>query len=354
MKKRVIVAMSGGVDSSVAALILKEELGYEVIGVTIKLTKCNESQLTDLKEKVSCCGWEGIDSAKKVAQTLGIPHYVLDGVDIFYEKVILYTWRSYLQGETPNPCVWCNRFLKFDLLENFRRQLEAHYISTGHYANIEKIGNSFYLKKGKDYKKDQSYFLYLMKEEELNRYLFPIGVLKKEDVRKIALRRGLSSATRPESQDICFPIFDIFDENKRSGAIVDTSYKRIGTHKGYYFYTVGQRRGLGIRQKKAYYIIRIAPKQNQIIVGSKKETFQDTMWVELHNWLGELEYTKGYVVKIRSRHEGSIAKIVEDIDQKYIKVRFEVPQQHITPGQIAVFYEGDIVKGGGKILNWLF
>lgn len=348
LKTKVVIALSGGVDSSVAAYMLQKQ-GFDVIGVTLKLFSC---EIDDENGGIKCCGMGGIDAARATCNLLNIPYYVLDSQDLFKEKVLQLSYNSYLCGETPNPCAWCNKYLKFGYLWQFAQKIDAQYLATGHYAKIVAENNKKYLAKGISLAKDQSYFLYFLEPDDLNHIIFPLGDLEKTEVRQIASNLNLPAAKRPESQDICFALFSKLINNDSSGDIVNYSGKIIGKHKGYQFFTIGQRHGLSLRKGKPYHVIEIAPKQNQIIAETKEYLFRKFFWVELNK---EIEDIDGeFNIKIRSRNSGADGRIIEVWGKKYVKVEFNDPQISITPGQIAVFYRNGVVSGGGKILSWKF
>jgi len=365
MKVKVVVAMSGGVDSSAAAGILQKQ-GYEVIGITM----CFGFKEAG-KKKPSCCGLEGIEDARRVARALGIKHYVLNFDQVLQEKVIKNFISEYLSGRTPNPCVRCNEYLKFERLLDKAKSLGAKYLATGHYARIvtrsqgHKVTSKiFLLKKGKDKYKDQSYFLYRLKQEQLKHILFPLGDYTKTQVRKIAAEFDLPVKDKPGSQEICFIPDDdyrIFLSQAlrskglkiRPGPIVDSSGKALGEHKGIPFYTIGQREGLGIAAGYPIYIIRMDSRKNTIVVGKKEEVFSSGLVA------GDLSFTNEAVkrevalrVKIRYNHPEVSSKITP-LDGGKVKVIFSKLQFAVTPGQSAVFYRGNTVVGGGIIESGL-
>ncbi|HUT69530.1 MAG TPA: tRNA 2-thiouridine(34) synthase MnmA [Desulfatiglandales bacterium] len=356
--KRVIVAMSGGVDSSVAAAILKEE-GYQVIGVTMQIWP-PDRQKRELDPFGGCCGVSAVEDAKRVAYKLNIPHYVLNFRDIFFQKVITPFCQDYSLGRTPNPCIKCNQYIKFGALLRKGRELGASSIATGHYARVEKdqVTGRYALRRGFDRRKDQSYFLYPLTQDQLKRVLFPVGDHSKEGVREIAGELGLSVAAKPESQEICFIPHNDYPRFLREhtpptavrGPIVDRQGDVLGEHQGIPFYTIGQRKRLGISSSEPLYVIAINPEENSIVVGSKGETYGDELIASHLNWISinKLEHSIEASVKIRYLHEEAEATITP-LNEDKVNIRFKELQMAITPGQAAVFYEGDTVIGGGTI-----
>jgi tRNA-specific 2-thiouridylase len=351
-RKKVLVAMSGGVDSSMAAAILKGD-GYEVIGATMKIWP--KENCGDHREK-SCCSLQDIEDAKKVCDVLGIRHYVLNFEKIFKKEVIDYFTQEYLAGKTPNPCIICNEKIKFGALLNKTRGLGCDFISTGHYARIEKNG-IYKLKESIDKTKDQSYVLFLLTTSQIEKTLLPVGGLSKNKVKDEARRLGLAVYNKKESQEICFVPDDDYSgfikrycgvETKR-GDIVDTSGKVLGNHDGFWNFTVGQRKGLGISHKRPLYVIEIDSKKNVVIVGGLSEIKKKRFVVRDVNWL--FKKNKDYFeagVKIRYNHKKSFA-VLKEIEDNKVEVEFKEPQEAITPGQAAVFYDGEYVLGGGWI-----
>lgn len=346
MGKKILVAMSGGVDSSVAASLLKEK-GYEVSGVTL----CFGVKVDE--EKVKCCGPQAIEDAKRVAHSLGIPHYVMDFSKELEEKVINKFVSEYLKGRTPNPCIDCNRFLKFGILLEKALIMGFDFLATGHYARIEENKESFILKKAKDKVKDQSYFLYPIRREMLKFIIFPLGELTKEQVREIAKERNLPIFNKPQSQDLCF----IPERDYRKfilqrinyvepGEIVDMEGNVLGKHKGLFHYTIGQREGIGISNKYPLYVLAKDIEKNQLKVGPKKYLKVSGLIASDLNILVDNLPQEAYAL-IRYRHKGRRCNIFKEGEK--VKVIFEGKEEAVTPGQSVVFYDEDIVLGGGII-----
>ena len=370
---KVIVAMSGGVDSSVAAYLLKKQ-GLDVIGLSFELWDSR-----DLKSSAICCSVETIKLAKSVANKLGIKHYTVDVRDAFYSHVIEEFCESYIKGVTPNPCILCNKYIKFAFLLKKAEELGADIVATGHYARIGKRQNTEYraqstehrtqtegsrrvlLKRGIDPRKDQSYVLYVMKQEELSKTVFPLGEMRKEETRAIAGDLGLATALRAESQEICFVgddkyadfIKELSPESVRPGPVIDTSGKVVGEHKGIAFYTIGQRKGLGISSLKPHYVADINRKSNTIIVGPREDAMKKSFKVRELNWISidSLSVPLPAHIKIRSTTK-EMPAIISPAENGKVLVEFEKPQWAPAPGQSAVFYSGDVVIGGG-IIEWL-
>jgi tRNA-specific 2-thiouridylase len=350
MKKKVIVAMSGGVDSSVAAALLQKE-GYDVIGVTLNLFSPEGA-------KTACCG--AADSgarARAVCDALGVRHYVKNASDVFKKNVIDEFVNSYLSGSTPNPCVDCNRFVKFAYLFELSGAFGADYLATGHYARIEKSPDGFRLLRGADPLKDQSYFLYCLKKERLQRILFPLGGLVKKEVRRIAAESGLPTAKEKESNDICFigeGNYDAYLKNSggvkpRPGRIVDAKGKKLGRHEGFYNYTIGQRRGLGVYGSERLYVTELRPDANEVVLGKLSEACFCGIEVAGVNWLAKKPAAGECVdAQIRYRHKPVSCLVVSCEGERFSGI-FNEPQFAPAKGQSLVFYEGDRVLGGGVI-----
>lgn len=343
--------MSGGVDSSTAACLLSEQ-GYEVIGITLKFPSFSAN-----KSK-GCCGIEGIEDARSVAQKLGIPFYVLNYEKEIEDVVIRYFCKEYLAGRTPNPCIVCNERIKFGSLLNKAKSLGAEFVATGHYARIENTSGRYLLKRGVDGKKEQSYFLFSLSQGQLGSILFPLGEYTKEEVRKIARKFGLKVHDKPGSQEICFLgdtdyrkfLKSRFDEHIfKPGIIVDNKGKILGKHEGVVFYTIGQRKGIGA-QGKPFYVTGIDIKENKLVIGEEKDIYRDEMTAESCNWIAMEKIKDNFEVKAAIRYNHMPDKaMVSPLKNNKVKVKFEKSQRAITPGQAVVFYRGDLVIGGGWI-----
>jgi tRNA-uridine 2-sulfurtransferase len=353
-KTRVVIGMSGGVDSSTAAALLLQQ-GYEVIGITLKLWP--QDCLSRAEDK--CCGPQAVSDARQVCDRLGIPFYLVDEANAFQQQVIDYFAAEYRAGRTPNPCVMCNDRLKFGTLIHRARQLGAPYIATGHYARIERRDDGrMLLKRGRDPCKDQSYFLFSLRQEQLACALFPLGDLRKQETRDVAREARLKTAEKPESMEICFvPDNDYgrFLEQARlvqrhRGDIVDLTGRVLGQHDGIEFYTIGQRRGLRVASERPLYVIDLDPEHNRVIVGDDEALQQDAFVVDRCNWIpfdqpsAPVEVT----ARIRYNHPG-IGATVTPLPQGRASVRLHQPQRAVTPGQACVFYQDDLVVGGGWI-----
>ena len=351
-----LVAMSGGVDSSVAAYLATRQ-GYDCIGVTLKLFDNADVGVSPVK---SCCSLEDAEDARNVASQLGIPFYVFNFADDFKTNVINRFIESYRDGETPNPCIDCNRHLKFDRLLHRARELEIDHIATGHYARIEADPGSgrYILKKGIDTSKDQSYVLYVMTQEQLAATIFPLGNLTKPEVREIALERGFVNAKKRDSQDICFVrdgdyagfIRQYTGWEAPKGRFVDTGGNDLGEHKGIVHYTVGQRRGLGLSAAERLYVCSISAEDNRVVVGTSDNLYAKTLIARDINLIPatRLDAPTRVRAKIRYSHPEQPATAWQT-DADTLRIEFDAPQRAITKGQAAVLYDGETVIGGGRI-----
>lgn len=356
-KKSVMLGMSGGVDSSVAAAILLEK-GYDVIGVTMQIWP----DMSEERQKTEggCCSLSAVDDARHVANKLGIPYYVLNFKDVFEDKVINYFKDEYLKGRTPNPCIACNRYVKFDAMLKKATSMGIDYVATGHYAKIEfdETLKRYVLRKSITEKKDQTYALYNLSQDQLSKILMPIGDYTKEQVREIAAGIDMIVASKPDSQEICFVedndygrfISENTDCEIIPGDFVDTKGNILGKHKGIVHYTVGQRKGLGISFGKPMYVVEIDIHRNRVVLGDDTEVFSNALIAEDLNFITveRLENPVRVKAKIRYSAREADAEIFPYENSK-VKVVFDSPQRAITPGQSVVFYDGDIVVGGGVI-----
>ena len=358
-KKRIVVAMSGGVDSTTVAAILKQE-GHEVIGITM--------QLLDYKDaEGGCCSLDHVIDARRVAQELDIPHYVVNFIDSFKELVLKDYVVKYESGKTPIPCVLCNQYVKFDLLLKRAMELGADYLATGHYAKITNGDGTYSLNKADDENKDQTYFLYTLKQKELSKLMFPLGSLKKDEVRELARSLNIKLAEKPDSTGVCFVPSDNYRDylisqsafTEKQGDIINVEGEVLGKHRGIYSFTIGQRRGLGIAMGKPMYVVGIEPKENRLIVGEEDKIYSNKLlaenisWVQTNNQI-ELNSEEPFEVraKIRNRHREDDAIVTMKSDTQ-AEIEFINPQRAITPGQAVVFYQDKKVLGGGWINRML-
>ena len=351
---RVVVAMSGGVDSSVAALLLRQA-GWDVVGVTMKLYSLDEAELP--ADHQGCCTLDDVEDARSVCRRLGIPHYVLNMEREFRDQVMDYFVAEYQRGRTPHPCIACNDKIKFNHLLARADALGAQYVATGHYARIERTPKGVVLSKGVDQSKDQSYVLFGMTQQQLDRTLLPVGGYRKEDIREMALDAGLITADKPDSQDICFiPLGDYreFLRQRTSGVpgdIVELDGTVVGTHQGIEYFTVGQRRGLGLAYTpgEPRYVVRLEADSNRVVIGPETSLFAEEMWVSGVNYVsGETPYD-GTSVAVKIRYKAYEAPATLHPRPTGAIVRFREPQRAVTPGQAAVFYDGEALLGGGTI-----
>ena len=356
-KQRVLLGMSGGVDSSVAGYLLREQ-GYEVIGVTMKVWP--QDCISRAEDK--CCGPQAIADARGVAHSLGIPHYVVDEADQFERLVIDYFSSEYQAGRTPNPCVMCNEKLKFGNLWSKAAVLGCDYIATGHYAVIEHHGDRAVLRKGIDLRKDQSYFLFSLRQSQLRRALTPLGTMRKPQIREIAHSLGLKVADKTDSQEICFVPGNDYKAFLRShlgenefhrGEIYDLNGNFVGEHDGLELFTIGQRKGLPGGSLLPRYVVDLDPETNRVIVGDADDLICDEFEIDRVTWhpvAAGTDRSRPFdaTVKIRYNHPGALASVTP-LEPNRARIRLQEPQRAVTPGQAAVFYDRDVVLGGGWI-----
>ena len=352
--KRALIAMSGGVDSSLAALLMKEK-GYECIGCTMKLY---ENEDAGIEKTKTCCSLDDVEDARNVACLLDMPFYVFNFTERFRTQVIDRFVQSYEEGRTPNPCIDCNRYMKFDKLYERAKLMGCEYIVTGHYARIEKEDGKFFLKKALDETKDQTYVLYTLTQDQLAHTMFPLGDLTKRTVRNIAEKNGFINANKPDSQDICFvPDGDYASVIEKytgricmPGNFVDTEGNIMGRHKGIIHYTLGQRKGLRIAAGKPVYVCEIRPQTREVVLGNPEDLMSRDVYVSDFNWIsgnapgGRIRCTAK--VRYRQSEQPAVLSVEGDI----VHIVFDQPQRAITPGQAAVVYDGDVVLGGGTII----
>lgn len=348
-KEKIVIGMSGGVDSSAAAYLLKEE-GYDVTGVT--MITCDEAQ----------CGQDPSKDAKKVADEIGIPHYTVDFRNQFKSNVMDYFCREYLEGRTPNPCVVCNRFVKWEALLGWAKEIGADLIATGHYANIVKLPNGRYAVANADVsRKDQTYALYNLTQEQLSHTRMPVGRYEKDTIREIAAKAGISVAQKADSQDICFiPDGDYASfikshtgQEPKEGNFVDVNGNILGKHKGIIHYTVGQRKGLGVALGYPVFVLAIRPETNEVVLGNDEESLKREVKAHLLNPMGAADFKelegKRIFAKIRYNHRGGWCTLQKTGDDE-ITCTFEEPQRAVTPGQALVLYGDGYILGGGCII----
>ncbi len=355
---KVVVGLSGGVDSSVAAHLLKEA-GHEVIGVTMQIWQEEDNSIQE--ENGGCCGLSAVEDARRVAQKLEIPYYVMNFRPEFKSAVIDYFVAEYKAGRTPNPCIACNRYVKWESLYQRARAIGADCIATGHYSRIVKLDNGRYaLQKSVTDAKDQTYALYNLTQEQLEHTLMPVGAYSKEEIRKMADEIGLLTANKPDSMEICFVPDDDYagfieeytGETFPKGNFVNTAGEVLGQHQGIIHYTVGQRKGLGIAMGARMFVKEIRPETNEVVLASNEELFSDVVYADRINLMSVavLEEPMEVTAKIRYNHKGAKA-VVSMAGEDLLCVRFEEPQRAVTPGQAVVLYDGDIVVGGGTIIG---
>ncbi len=351
---RVVVAMSGGVDSSVAALLLSRQ-GYEVVGVTMRLWSQEQSDAAPLNKR--CCSVEDVADARRVCDAIGARHYFLNFEREFQKHVVDYFVREYDRGRTPHPCLACNDKIKFDFLLRRALFMDADYIATGHYARIRRAANRIRLLKGTDASKDQSYVLYTLRQPELERLLLPVGEFPKTEIRRLAADARLPVANKPDSQEICFiPDGDyrkfVGERSKpKPGEIVDANGKALGTHPGIQFFTIGQRRGLGLQGNtgEPLYVIAIDTGANRIVLGSHADLMRTELWASRINYIGGAAPSKPIPVSAKIRYKASEAPATLTPRGDWAALQFHAPQRAVTPGQAVAFYQGDEIIGGGII-----
>ena len=350
---KALIAMSGGVDSSVAALLMKD---HERVGCTMRLF---DGEGTDNARENTCCSLEDVEDARAVCYRMGIPYYVFNFKDDFEEKIIKKFVDSYRRGMTPNPCIDCNRYMKFDKLFDRAKQLGCDCVVTGHYARVEKLGDKYMLKKAVDPSKDQSYVLYSLTQEQLAHVRFPLGGLTKTEVRKIAAENGFVNAEKPDSQDICFvpdgdyaAFIERYTGEVGTGDFLTTDGRVLGRHKGITHYTIGQRKHLGISVGEPIYVVGIRPEDNTVILGDESHLFKTVATVADFNWLSGDAPSDPIRCKAKTRYRQTEQPATAAVNADgTVTLTFDQPIRAITPGQAAVLYDGDVVLGGGVIIG---
>lgn len=357
-KKKVVVGLSGGVDSSVAAWLLKEQ-GYDVIGVTMQIWQDETEE--EMEENGGCCGTSAVEDARRVAELLGIPYYVMNFKKEFRARVMDYFADEYLAGRTPNPCIACNRYVKWESLLTKSLALGADYIATGHYAQIAQLDNGRYaIKNSVTATKDQTYALYNLTQDQLSHTLMPVGAYAKDQIREMAEKIGLPVAKKQDSMEICFVpdqdyagfIQEYRDVKVPEGNYVDRQGKVLGTHKGIIHYTIGQRKGLNLAMGERIFVQQIRPETNEVVLGSNEDLFTHVVYANHLNFMGIEDIPVGEEIsamgKIRYNHRGD-ACTVRRVEEDLLECRFVNPVRAVTPGQALVLYDQDIVLGGGTI-----
>ncbi len=351
---RILVGMSGGIDSSVAALLLKKA-GHEVVGVTMSIWREGNPFSGDLR-KNACFGpneEEDIAEARRISEMLDIEYHVLDCA-VQYERIVLENFRNeYLAGRTPNPCIWCNSLIKFGALPQIAQEsgIQFDKFATGHYAQVAHDGDRWLLKKALDEHKDQTYFLYRLDQKQLAQIMFPLGEIQKEEARNLCREYGFFSEEKTESQDFYKGDYsELLQTEPKSGAIVDTQGNSVGEHSGYWNYTIGQRRGLGIAGERPWYVISLDAEKNQVVVGHAEETFGDNLQAKQLNWIAFDALTTPMEAEAKIRSTGKAKPVfITPLEGDTVSVSFAEPQKAVTPGQSVVFYQGSTVLGGGVI-----
>ena len=355
--KKAMIAMSGGVDSSVAAWLMKRD-GYDCMGVTMRLFAGEDSCE---RKGHTCCSLDDVEDARSVARQLGIPYFVFNFTEDFGTQIMDRFVCAYENGFTPNPCIDCNRYMKFEKLMKRAKELDYDYVVTGHYARIEEQDGKFLLKKAIDEKKDQSYVLYSLTQEQLVHTLFPLGGMTKPQIREMAEEQGLINARKHDSQDICFvPDGDygsfleqeVPDKIPGPGNFVSTDGRILGKHKGITHYTVGQRKGLGLAMGHPIFVTEIRPDTNEVVIGESTDVFARALLCDKINYMGmeDLPTPRRCIAKVRYAHQGAACTIEKSREDR-IRVIFDEPVRAITPGQAVVFYDGEYVLGGGTIIG---
>jgi len=352
--QKVLVAMSGGVDSSITAHLLKEK-GYEIVGVTMQIWPEDQPPA---ENETGCCSLSAVDDARSVANKLGIPFYVVNFRSIFKEKVIDYFIEEYMQGRTPNPCIACNKLVKFEALLNKGYQLGLDFIATGHYSRIyyDRDRKRYLMRKAVDLNKDQTYALYVFTQEQLSKTLMPLGDFTKPEIRTMAQELGLTVANKPESQEICFVPnnnYRDFLQSKvnsiKKGPFLDIHGNKIGTHEGIPFYTIGQRKGLGLALGYPAYVVDIIPDKNAVVIGKQEDIFSNGLYSYFNNFILFDNLQEPMEVQAKIRYKSDPVDAIIYPEKERVRVEFAEPVKAVTPGQAVVYYLDDLVVGGGTI-----